>query len=188
MEKTLKYVMSLLVAVAACVGVLAAGSVAFGEDYGRSAILSGNTVAFTWDKIPQDTVAVKVKVDTLYVSGVTLIADKIYGPYEHTYADGAFSVSTTLTDKAIREGATVTATAIFLRADGTEIATDEASQVVPATGVSDNTTTSPISSRSGLATTGAAVAPYAVAVLLLCAAGVVLLVVRNKSKKNSNLR
>ena len=64
---------------------------------------------------------------------------------------------------------------------GTVLGTSSASFNVPATG--------PSSTSSSLATTGTAIAPYAVvAVLLLCAAGVVLLLVVRSRKKSGIVR
>lgn len=170
-----KQIVALIVAVAAIVGSLAVGSAAFAEDYGGTGEIKGNTVVFTWDTLPVGTVSETVYVDTEYVSGgtVTPITQKVNGPYYHKYEDGSFSVKATLTKKAISEGTTVTAKAVFLTEDG-HTYEGTASQKVPATGASSAASAS---SGSSLASTGAVIAPYAVVALLLCAAGVVLLVV-----------
>ena len=171
-----KKIMAVVAAVAALFAVSAGTTAAFAEDYG-AATVSGNTVtvsykAGTFD--PNETVY--STVDTDYVSNVVQIADKTY-----TFkadAQGALNLKLTLTQKTLENGGKVTITVKGANSGNTYSTAAE----VPATGApkADDTAKS---DGSTLAQTGASVAPYAVAVVLLLAAGAAAMAVRKQNSR-----
>ncbi|NEG78877.1 hypothetical protein GFD22_07825 [Bifidobacterium avesanii] len=173
-----KKIMAVVAAVAALFAVSAGTTAAFAEDYG-AATVAGNTVTVSYKAgafDPYETV--NVTVDTDYVSNVVQVANKTY-----TFkadAQGALNLKLTLTQKALANGGTVTVVAKGATSGKTYSTPAE----VPATGAGENTTAGTTSSESaGLAQTGASVAPYAVAAVLLVAAGAAALAVRKQNAR-----
>lgn len=183
-----KKIMAVVAAVAALFAVSAGTTAAFAEDYG-AATVSGNTVTVSYKAgafDPYETV--NVTVDTEYVSNVVQIADKTY-----TFkadAQGALTLKLTLTQKALENGGKVTVTAKGANSGKTYNTSAE----VPATGApkaddtakSDGSAKSDDTAKSGsaaLAQTGASVAPYAIAAVLLLAAGAAAMAVRKQNSR-----
>lgn len=175
-----KKIVAIVAAIAALFAVSAGTTVAFADDYGASITVSGNVATVTFQPgsfEPNETV--NVTVDTDYVSNVEQIANKTY-----TFkadAKGGLNLRFTLTDKAVKEGATITVTA----KGATSGKVYTASAKVPATGTGTVTNTSTTDSKSGttLAQTGATVAPYAIAAVLLALAGIAAFAVRKQNTR-----
>lgn len=182
-----KKIVAIVAAIAALFAVSAGTTVAFADDYGASITVSGNVATVTFQQgsfEPNETV--NVTVDTDYVSNVEQIANKTY-----TFkadAKGGLNLRFTLTDKAVKEGATITVTA----KGATSGKVYTASAKVPATGTGTATNTSTTDSKSGstlaqtgstLAQTGATVAPYAIAAVLLALAGIAAFAVRKQNTR-----
>ncbi|KFI49639.1 hypothetical protein BBIA_1172 [Bifidobacterium biavatii DSM 23969] len=168
-----KKIVALLAAIATVFGFGFASSVAMADDYGITGTVSGSVVTLS---APAGTFApneeLSITVDDTYVSNVTFAADKTYTGNAH--ADGSATITLTLTDAALANGYTATYTVKGL----TSGKTYTASVTAPATGKGS---ASGAASGATTAETGAAVAPYAVAVALLAAAGIAVFAVRKTS-------
>ncbi|MBW3091643.1 hypothetical protein KIH79_01470 [Bifidobacterium sp. 82T10] len=169
-----KKIVALLAAIATVFGFGFASSVAMADDYGITGSVSGSVVTLS---APAGTFAaneeLSITVDDTYVSNVTFAADKTYTGNAH--ADGSATIELTLTDAALANGYTATYTVKGL----TSGKTYTASVTAPATGKGG--VASGADSNATTAETGAAIAPYAVAVALLAAAGIAVFAVRKTS-------
>lgn len=155
-----KKIVALLAAIAAVFGFGFASSTAMAAGYGETATVSGNVATIGY---PAGTFTagapIIVTADDTYVSDVKLVAMRDF-PAGNAKSDGSANLQYTLTDaavQAIAEGKTVTVTAT----DGTHtVETALTKANIAQTG-----------EGSKVPQTGASVAPYAVAVVLLAAAG-----------------
>ncbi len=155
-----KKIVALLAAIAAVFGFGFASSTAMAAGYGETATVSGNVATIGY---PAGTftagAAITVTADDTYVSDVKLVAMRDF-PAGNAKSDGSANLQYTLTDaavQAIAEGKTVTVTAT----DGTHtVETALTKANIAQTGEGPK-----------VPQTGASVAPYAVAVVLLAAAG-----------------
>ncbi|MBT1160992.1 MULTISPECIES: hypothetical protein [Bifidobacterium] len=168
-----KKIVALLAAIAAVFGFGFASNAALADEYGLTGSISGNTVTLS---APAGTFApnetLEITVDDTYVSNVTFAANKTYTGKAH--ADGSATITLTLTDAALAKGYTATYT-VKGKDSGK---TYTASVTAPAAKQPVATTETPKT-----ADTGAAVAPYAVAVALLAAAGVAVFAVRKTNAR-----
>ena len=157
-----KKIVALLAAIAAVLGFGFATSTAMAAGYGETATVSGNVATIGY---PAGTFTanapITVTADDTYVSDVKLVAMHDFHP-GNAKSDGSANLQYTLTNaavQAIAEGKTVTVTAT----DGTHtVETALTKANIAQTGEG---------SKDEVAQTGASVAPYAVAVVLLAAAG-----------------
>ncbi|KAA8824941.1 hypothetical protein EMO92_07915 [Bifidobacterium reuteri] len=158
----MKKFMALLATVAAVLGFGFAANTAMAEDYGATGSVTGTvaTVTFTGLKAGAQ---YYVQADTDVVSNVEQAALKEFGPFTAD-AKGTLTVKVTL-----KAGAK---TDVKLTDAQGNVLTSY-SVTAPATGNGAPT----------VADTGASVAPYAVAVVLLAAAGVALFAVRKTSAR-----
>lgn len=155
-----KKIVALLAAIAAVFGFGFASSTAMAAGYGETATVSGNVATIGY---PAGTFTagapITVTADDTYVSDVKLVAMRNFQP-GNAKSDGSANLQYTLTDaavQAIAEGKTVTVTAT----DGTHtVETALTKANIAQTGEGPK-----------VPQTGASVAPYAVAVVLLAAAG-----------------
>ncbi|RSX51752.1 hypothetical protein D2E25_1727 [Bifidobacterium goeldii] len=163
-----KKIVALLAAIAAVFGFGLTAGTAFADDYGPSVSYSATTatVAFPAGTF-QPNEAVTVYYDDAVVSSVKAIAE--VSTTVNAKADGSLTLVYTFV--AGQAGKT-----IAVKAVGAQSGEKDASIKVPATGT-------PADDNSGntLSKTGAAVTPYAVAVVLLGAAGAALLAVRKST-------
>lgn len=155
-----KKIVALLATIAAVLGFGFASSTAMAAGYGETATVSGNVATIGY---PAGTFTagapITVTADDTYVSDVKLVAMRNFQP-GNAKSDGSANLQYTLTDaavQAIAEGKTVTVTAT----DGTHtVETALTKANIAQTGAGNK-----------VPQTGASVAPYAVAVVLLTAAG-----------------
>ena len=160
-----KKIVALLAAIAAVLGFGFASSTAMAADYGYTAAINGNVATVSY---PAGTFApntdITVSFDDTYISDVVTVAyrTKVAGK---SNADGSANLKFTLTDaalQAIAEGKTIHASV----SDGIGLTSAEfSSKNVVQTGEGTPATGNKVPQ------TGASVAPYAVAVVLLAAAG-----------------
>lgn len=157
-----KKIMAVLATIAAVLGFGFAANTAMADEYGATGVVSGSVATVTFTGLTPGAKYYVVADDTV-VENVTAAALKTWGPFTAD-ADGNVKVKITL-----KAGAK-TDVKIASDSNGANIL---ASYTVsaPATGNGAATT----------ADTGASVAPYAVAVVLLAAAGVALFAVRKTS-------
>ncbi|TPF78536.1 MULTISPECIES: hypothetical protein [unclassified Bifidobacterium] len=159
----MKKIMALLATVAAVLGFGFAANTAMAEDYGATGSVTGSvaTVTFTGLKAGAQ---YYVQADDQVVSNVEQVALKEWGPFT-AKADGTLTVKVTL-----KAGAK------------TDVKLLDANKTV----LTSYTVTAPATGNGAaptVADTGASVAPYAVAVVLLAAAGVALFAVRKTSAR-----
>lgn len=155
-----KKIVALLAAIAAVLGFGFATGTAMAAGYGETATVVGNVATIGY---PRGTFTggapITVTADDTYVSDVKLVAMRNFQP-GNAKSDGSANLQYTLTDaavQAIAEGKTVTVTAT----DGTHtVETALTKANIAQTGEGPK-----------VPQTGASVAPYAVAVVLLAAAG-----------------
>lgn len=166
-----KKLVALLAAVAAVFGFGFASNAALADEYGLTGSVSGNVVTLS---APAGTFApneeLSITVDDTYVSNVTFAADKTYTGKAH--ADGSATIKLTLTDAALASGYKATYTVKGLTSGKTYTAS-----------VSAPAAKGGVAEAPKTADTGAAVAPYAVAVALLAAAGVAVFAVRKTNAR-----
>lgn len=159
----MKKFMALLATVAAVLGFGFAANTAMAEDYGATGSVTGTVATVTFTGLKAGA-TYYVQADTDVVSNVEQAALKEFGPF--TANDKG-----TLTVKVTLKAGTKTDVKL-LAADKTTVLTSY-TVTAPATGNGAPT----------VADTGASVAPYAVAVVLLAAAGVALFAVRKTSAR-----
>lgn len=178
-----KKLMALLTAVATILGLGFASSAAYAVDYGGDITVNGNVATASYSAGTfQPNESFTVSFEETYVSNVQQIAMKSWGPFTAD-ATGAANIVITLTAagvKAAEEGK------LFATITGDK-GTSFTSQVVdiPATGPGNQTGSSDqaTSDDGSIAYTGAAIAPYVVAVVLLAVAAMALFVVRKSNKQ-----
>lgn len=165
----MKKIMAVFATIAAVLGFGFASQAAMAADYGANVTVSGSTATVAF---PAGTFApgepVEVTYDDAVVADVEQVATKTFNAKE----DGSLTLKYTF--KAGFAGKTVAVTAKGLTSGKVANATIE----VP--GAKVNPTVNP--AKDQLSKTGAAVAPYAVAVALLAAAGIALAAVRKTTR------
>jgi len=161
-----KKIMAMLAVIAAVLGFGFATNTAMADDYGATVTYSGTTATVTF----QPNESVTVYYDDAIVADVQQIAE-----VSKTFtakADGSLTLLYTF--KASQAGKTIAVKAVGA-VSGTKTATIQ----VPATGTGDQSGTT----TATTANTGAAIAPYGVAVALLAAAGIALFAVRKNTTR-----
>lgn len=174
-----KKIVAILATIAAVFGFgFAANSAMAVDQYGATGTVSGNVATFTFTGLTPDQYYV-VSYDDTTVENVTLAATK-YSNAAKAHEDG--TLTATYTFKKSFAG-TISSQIFVSDAAGnpTGAALASASVTVAATGTGDTTTTTNGSAQT--ANTGAAIAPYIVAVVLLAAAGISLVAVRKSSAR-----
>jgi len=161
-----KKIMAVLATIAAVLGFGFATNTAMADDYGATVTYGGTTATVTFPAGTfQPNESVTVYYDDAIVADVQQIAE-----VSKTFtakADGSLTLLYTF--KASQAGKAVGAVS------GTKTATIQ----VPATGTGDQSGTT----TATTANTGAAIAPYGVAVVLLAAAGIALFAVRKNTTR-----
>lgn len=172
-----KKIMALLAAIATVLGLGFASSTAFAVDYGATITVNGNVATASYSAGTfQPNESFTVSFDEAYVSNVQQIAMKTWGPFKAD-ENGAANIVITLTEagrKAAEEGKL---TATVTGDKGTTITSPVVAAATPATGTGDQ------SADNVVAHTGASIAPYVIAVILLVAAGVALFAVRKGTQQ-----
>ena len=164
-----KKIMAVLATIAAVLGFGFATNTAMADDYGATVTYGGATVTFPAGTF-QPNESVTVYYDDAIVADVQQIAE-----VSKTFtakADGSLTLLYTF--KASQAGKTIAVKAVGA-VSGTKTATIQ----VPATGTGDQSGTT----TATTANTGAAIAPYGVAVVLLAAAGIALFAVRKNTTR-----
>ena len=163
-----KKIMAVLATIAAVLGFGFATNTAMADDYGATVTYGGTTATVTFPAGTfQPNESVTVYYDDAIVADVQQIAE-----VSKTFtakADGSLTLLYTF--KASQAGKTIAVKAV----SGTKTATIQ----VPATGTGDQSGTT----TATTANTGAAIAPYGVAVVLLAAAGIALFAVRKNTTR-----
>lgn len=165
-----KKIVAILATIAAVFGFGFAANTAMA--YGATGTVSGNVATFTFTGLTPGQSYV-VSYDDTTVENVTLAATK-YSNAAKAHKDG--TLTATYTFKA---GFAGTITSSIYAANGAEPTGDAlatASVTVAATGEGT-------AKKNETASTGAAIAPYVVAVVLLAAAGISLIAVRKSSAR-----
>ena len=181
MKNFKKTLVALVATIAAVFGMGFGVSAANAVDYGAEVAVSGKVATVTFSGLTPGA-EYRVQYDNAVYSNVTL-ASLVYSNAAKAHQDGTLTATYTFRDGA-KAGDQVKAT--LVDAAGNVVTT--ATITVPATGAGDNEGTSNGSSEGsteegGLAKTGAAIAPYAVAVVLLAAAGIALVDVRKNAAR-----
>ncbi|MBW3081193.1 hypothetical protein [Bifidobacterium saguinibicoloris] len=162
-----KKIMAILAAIVAVLSFGFASNTAFAASYGATVTVSGNTATVSF---PAGTFepneAVTVTWDDNTVSDVQQIGERTFS----AKADGSLTLRYVF--KPGQEGKTIKVTVT-----GAVSGTHTASVTMPATGAGDQSATSS-TGKATIAQTGAAIAPYGLAVVLLVAAGFAMFVVR----------
>ena len=172
-----KQIVAILATIAAVFGFGFAANTAMADEYPAPTItVSGNVATATYPANsfkPNETFY--ITVDDTYISNVEQIALKQYGPFKAA-AGGSANLKFTLTEaglKAAQENK------LSVTAKGEEGTSITAPASAPATGSGSNSG----ASAPTTAETGASIAPYGVAVVLLAAAGVALFAVRKTTRR-----
>lgn len=159
-----KHIIALVAAVATLFGALSITGTAMAEGYATPST-DGSSVSFSFTGLtPNGRVA--VSYDTATVSDVVQIASKTF----NADAKGTLNVKYVL-QKNVSAGTVIKATAT----DEETGAVQTAQATVPNTGTNNNTTGT---TKTPLKETGASVAPYAIAVVLMAAAGIAVISIR----------
>lgn len=151
-----KKIVALLATIAAVLGFGFAANTAMADPYGSTGAVEGNTVSFSFAGLTPNG-DVTVTADDNVVSDIVQVVSRTF----KADAQGTLAVKYILKE-GVAPGTVITATAT----DVTTGKTVTASATVPATGTGTGTT-----ATNTVPQTGASVAPYAVAVVLLAAAG-----------------
>ena len=151
-----KKIVALLATIAAELGFGFAANTAMADPYGSTGAVEGNTVSFSFAGLTPNG-DVTVTADDNVVSDIVQVVSRTF----KADAQGTLAVKYILKE-GVAPGTVITATAT----DVTTGKTVTASATVPATGTGTGTT-----ATNTVPQTGASVAPYAVAVVLLAAAG-----------------
>ena len=151
-----KKIVALLATIAAVLGFGFAANTAMADPYGSTGAVEGNTVSFSFAGLTPNG-DVTVTADDNVVSDIVQVVSRTF----KADAQGTLAVKYILKE-GVAPGTVITATAT----DVTTGKTVTASATVPATGTGTGTT-----ATNTVPQTGAAVASYAVAVVLLAAAG-----------------
>mgnify|MGYP002516437028 FL=1 len=178
-----KKIVAILATIAAVFGFgFAANSAMADDQYGATGTVSGNVATFTFTGLTAGQYYV-VSYDDTTVENVTLAATK-YSNAAKAHDDGTLTATYTF-----KKGFAGTISSQIFASDAqgehTGAALASASVTVAATGAGDTTGTAngANGSTQQTASTGAAIAPYAVAVVLLAAAGISLVAVRKSSAR-----
>lgn len=163
-----KKIVAVLAAIAAVFGFGFASNAAMADDYGSTGVVSGSVATYTFENLTPNT-AYDVYADDTYVESVSYAAYKNFGSFTSD-ANGVLKVKFTL-KAGVKAGTVIKAD---LQKDGAVVAS--ATATVPSTGEGE-------ASNNELGNTGAAIAPYAVAVALLAAAGVAVFAVRKTNAR-----
>ena len=167
-----KKIVAILATIAAVFGFgFAANSAMAVDQYGATGKVEGSTVTFTFTNLPKGRYYVASESEA--VSAITLAAAKsniVSITVDNGTATATFTVKASCNDTKV--------TATLYNADTNEALTS-ADDTVPATGDCETTT----NGSAQTANTGAAIAPYIVAVVLLAAAGISLVAVRKSSAR-----
>ena len=151
-----KKIVALLATIAAVLGFGFAANTAMADPYGSTGAVEGNTVSVSFAGLTPNG-DVTVTADDNVVSDIVQVVSRTF----KADAQGTLAVKYILKE-GVAPGTVITATAT----DVTTGKTVTASATVPATGTGTGTT-----ATNTVPQTGASVAPYAVAVVLLAAAG-----------------
>lgn len=169
-----KKIVAILATIAAVFGFgFAANSAMAVDQYGATGKVEGSTVTFTFTNLPKGRYYVASESEA--VSAIRLAAAKsniVPITVDNGTATATFTVKASCNDTKV--------TATLYNADTNEALTS-ADVTVPATG--DCGTTTATNGSAQTANTGAAIAPYIVAVVLLAAAGISLVAVRKSSAR-----
>lgn len=167
-----KKIVAILATIAAVFGFgFAANSAMAVDQYGATGKVEGSTVTFTFTNLPKGRYYVASESEA--VSAITLAAAKsniVSTTVDNGTATATFTVKASCNDTKV--------TATLYNADTNEALTS-ADVTVPATGACETAT----NGSAQTANTGAAIAPYIVAVVLLAAAGISLVAVRKSSAR-----
>lgn len=177
-----KKIMAILAVIATALGLSFATATAFavdGDGYGASVTVSGNTATVTFPAGAfQPNEQVTVTWDDNVIADVQQIGERTFT----AAADGSLSLRY-IFKEGQAAGQTITVTAV-----GAQSGSRTAQITVPATGTGDQSGSNGDSGIGGIignagesgttANTGAAIAPYGVAAVLLAAAGLALFAVR----------
>ena len=167
-----KKIVAILATIAAVFGFgFAANSAMAVDQYGATGKVEGSTVTFPFTNLPKGRYYVASESEA--VSAITLAAAKsniVSITVDNGTATATFTVKASCNDTKV--------TATLYNADTNEALTS-ADVTVPATGACETTT----NGSAQTANTGAAIAPYIVAVVLLAAAGISLVAVRKSSAR-----
>ena len=167
-----KKIVAILATIAAVFGFgFATNSAMAVDQYGATGKVEGSTVTFTFTNLPKGRYYVASESEA--VSAITLAAAKsniVSITVDNGTATATFTVKASCNDTKV--------TATLYNADTNEALTS-ADVTVPATGACETTT----NGSAQTANTGAAIAPYIVAVVLLAAAGISLVAVRKSSAR-----
>jgi hypothetical protein len=180
MNSLKKKIVALVAAAAAIFAVGMGTSSAFAEDYGTvgNPTVSGNVVTVpvtVSDELYEaGFTSVMVTVDDAIVSNVQVAGMKEFGPFplspttphtvnlKFTLKSGKFEIAVSAYNQETKQKVSIGSIPVDV--------------TLPATG--PDTTTEP---KDETAKTGAAIAPYAIAVVLLAVAGIVIIAVRKRS-------
>ncbi|OZG68569.1 hypothetical protein [Bifidobacterium eulemuris] len=178
-----KKIVALFATIAAVLGFgFATGTAMAVENYSTTGTISGNTVTAS---APAGTFAanesVDVTYDTTYVSDVVAIAVKTV----NAKADGSLTLKYILTDAGLEkaDNGGFTISAVGKTSGSSFSATVKTGDNTPATGAPSNGASNNATGTKTTANTGASVAPYGVAIVLMAAAGVALFAVRKKATR-----
>lgn len=179
-----KKILAVLATIAATLGLSFAANTAFavdGDSYGASVSVSGNTATVSFPAGAfQPNEQVTVTWDDAVVADVQQIGQKTFT----AAADGSLNLRYIFKDGQTA-GQTITVTAV-----GAQTGSRTAEITVPATGTGDqsgngaNGSTGTLNGSGTTANTGASVAPYGVAALMLAAAGIALFAVRKSANQH----
>lgn len=173
-----KKIVAILATIAAVFGFGFAANTAMA--YGATGNVSGNVATFTFTGLDKDTYYV-VSYDTSAVDKVDLVDiqySKAVKPTMHNDKDGYYLTAA----YTLKPGFSGSLTSSLFVSDGSNQPINasapiaQASVTVPATGEGT-------AKKNETASTGAAIAPYVVAVVLLAAAGISLVAVRKSSAR-----
>lgn len=174
MQNLKKTLVALLAAIAT---VFTFGVGTASADYGADVTVSGSTATVTFHGLTPGNMY-RVRYDDTNVSSVVL-AKYVYSNEAAAHQDGTLTATYTFRDSA-KPGDQIAA--VLVDANNNDVVT--ATITVPATGTNNGgTTTGGTTSNDTIAKTGAAVAPYGVAVVLLAAAGIALFAVRKSTAR-----
>lgn len=148
-----KKIVALLAAIAAVLGFGFATGTAMADPYGQPGVVEGNSVSFTFQGLTPNG-EVTVTADDAVVSDIVKVISRKFNADEN----GTLTVKFILKD-GVAAGTVVKATAV--EKNGKSVTLEA---TVPSTGAGAQT-------GNQVPQTGASVAPYAVAVVLLAAAG-----------------
>lgn len=165
-----KKIMAVLAVIAAVLGFGFATNTAMADDYGATVTYGGTTATVTF---PAGTFRPNESVTVYYDDAIVADVQQIAEVSKTFTAKADGSLTLLYTFKASQAGKTITVRAVA--ASGTKTATIQ----VPATGTGDQSGTT----TATTANTGAAIAPYGVAVVLLAAAGIALFAVHKSTTR-----